>query len=213
MAADASGHGVNGAYVGAVTFGVAGVTGDGSIGARPPRHRAIVVPGLAPDALSARFSLEAWVDTAGPQTNRAVLARWLPGEGGIMLRLDEAGRYSLVAGRDQTTLRTAVAPSGSWEHLVATWDGSTLRLYRNAALIGSEPFSGPLGEPAVNLTVGGYPGSLAERRRRRGGRLRPPLVDSRTFAATTGAAGAFPGRIRRAIRRRQEMSATGSGRG
>ncbi len=100
------------------------------------------------------------MDTAGPQTDRAVLARWLPGEGGIMLRLDEAGRYSLVAGTE-TTLRTAVAPSGSWEHLVATWDGSTLRLYRNAALIGSEPFSGPLGEPAVNLTVGGYPGEAS----------------------------------------------------
>jgi serine protease AprX len=161
VAADSSGHGVNGAYDGVVTYAVGGVTGSGSVGVGLRGTGRIVVPGLAPDAFSAGFSLEAWVDTAGPQTDRAVLARWLPGEGGIMLRLDETGRYGLVAGRDQTTdLRTEVSPSGSWEHLAATWDGSTLRLYRNATLIGSEPFSGPLGEPSVDLTLGGDAGAL-----------------------------------------------------
>jgi serine protease AprX len=156
VAADSSGYGVNGAYDGVVTHAIGGVTGSGSLGVGLRGTGQIDVPGLAPDLFSAGFSLEAWVDTAGPQPDRAVLARWLPGEGGIMLMLDEAGHYGLVAGRDQTTyLRTEVAPSGSWEHLVATWDGSTLRLYRNATLLGSEPFSGALGEPSVNLTLGG----------------------------------------------------------
>ncbi len=160
VAADSSGHGANGAYVGVLTYGVGGVTGNGSTGLGLRGTGTVEVPGLAPGAFSEGFSLETWVDTAGPQTDRGVLARWVAGKGGIMLRLDEAGRYGLVAG-EQTTLRTAVAPSGSWEHLVATWDGSTLRLYRNAALIGSEPFSGPLGEPTVDLTIGGYPGAAS----------------------------------------------------
>jgi serine protease AprX len=157
VAADTSGHGAGGSYVGVVTFGVPGVTGNGSVGLGLRGTGTVEVPG---PSLSTRFSLEVWVDTAGPQPDRAILARWLPGEGGIMLRLDEAGNYSLVAGAD-TTLRTAVSPSGSWEHVVATWDGSTLRLYRNAALIGSEPFSGPLGAPGVGLTVGGHPGEAS----------------------------------------------------
>ena len=153
VANDTSGRSGNGTYVGALTHGIPGVTGDGSVGLGLGGTGTVEVPG---PALAARFSLEVWV-SAPLQADRAVLARWLPGEGGIMLRLDGAGNYSLVAGAE-TTVRTEVAPSGSWEHLVATSDGSTLRLYRNAALIGSEPFSGPLGEPAVSLTVGGYPG-------------------------------------------------------
>jgi serine protease AprX len=154
---DSSGHGLIGSYLGVLTYGVNGVTGYQSVGLGLRGTGTVEVP--AP-SLSERFSLEVWVKTAGPQTNRAILARWLPGEGGIMLRLDEAGNYGLVAGQE-TKLRTAVTPSGAWEQLVATWDGSTLRLYRNAALIGSEPFSGPLGEPDGDLTVGGSPGETS----------------------------------------------------
>jgi serine protease AprX len=157
VAADSSGRTGNGAYVGAPTFGIPGVTGNGSVGLGLRGTGTVEVPAPSP---SERFSLEVWVDTAGPQTDRAILARWLPGEGGIMLRLDEAGNYSLVAGAE-TKLQTATKPSGSWEHLVATWDGSTLRLYRNATLIGSEPFSGPLSEPGIGLTVGGSPGEAS----------------------------------------------------
>jgi serine protease AprX len=156
-AADASGHGLDGGYVGAVTYGIGGVTGDSNTGVGLLGTGSVEVPGLSHDAFLTRFSLEAWVDTSGPQqTKRGVVARWLPGEGGIMLWVDEAGNYGLVAGRDEAYLRTEVAPSGLWEHLVGTWDGSMLRLYRNGTLIGSQEFSGPLGEPAVNLTLGGY---------------------------------------------------------
>jgi serine protease AprX len=161
-AADASGHGLNGAYGGTLTYGVGGVTGDSNTGVDLDGTGVVEVSGLAPAAFSDGFSLEAWVDTAGQPKERGIISRRLAGEGGILLWIDEAGNYGLVAGADRSTqLRTEVAPSGFWEHVAATWDGSTLRLYRNGALIGSEPFVGAPGEPAVNLTVGAYPGSAA----------------------------------------------------
>jgi serine protease AprX len=161
-AADASGHRLNGTYSGTLTYGVGGVTGDSNTGIDLDGTGVVEVSGLAPGAFSDAFSLEAWVDTAGQPKERGIISRRLPGEGGIMLWIDEAGNYGLVAGTDQgTRLRTEDAPSGFWEHVAATWDGSTLRLYRNGALIGSEPFSGVLGEPAVNLTFGAYSGTAA----------------------------------------------------
>jgi len=162
VAADASGHGLTGAYSGTLTYGIHGVTGDSNDGVDLDGTGVVDVSGLAPGAFSGGFSLEAWVDTSGQQKERGIVARWQPGEGGVRLWIDEGGQYGLVAGREQTTyLRTSEVPSGWWDHLVATGDDTTLRLYRNGTLIGSEPFSGELGEPAVNLTVGSYPGAAA----------------------------------------------------
>jgi serine protease AprX len=161
VAADASGHGLNGAYSGSLTYGVGGVTGDSNTGVDLDGTGVVDVSGLPPAAFADGFSLEAWVDTSGPQTSRGIVTRWQSGEGGIMLWIDEAGNYGLVAGQEGAQLRTEVAPSGLWDHLVATWDSETLRLYRNGALIGSGPFTGAPGRPAVNLTLGNYPGAAA----------------------------------------------------
>jgi serine protease AprX len=45
-----------------------------------------------------------------------------------------------------------------WEHIVGTWDGATLRLYRNGTEIGSKPFTGPLGSPRGDFEIANYDG-------------------------------------------------------
>ena len=75
--------------------------------------------------------------------------------GGIRLYLDANGNYALAAGTYSAThVPTSVEPVAEREHLVGTWDGSALRLYRDGVQIGSEEFFGPLADPPVDLVVG-----------------------------------------------------------
>lgn len=162
-AADASGHGLNGAYAGGVSYGVPGVTEDGDTAVSMNDATAsIVVPAVQSGTFSSGFSLEAWVKLAAAQRDRGVIAsgRFEDG-GGFRLWLDEDGNYGLAAGGGTPIrLRTSATPMvGEWEHLVGTWDGARLRLYRNGVELGVEEFSGPLARPTADLIVGSYPGA------------------------------------------------------
>ena len=42
-----------------------------------------------------------------------------------------------------------------WQHVAATWDGSTMRLYLDRVEVGSTPFSGTIGYDANPLLIGG----------------------------------------------------------
>ena len=134
MASDESGAGRNASYTGAVQYGVGGVTGDSNTGVALDSTTAVEAQGISGRELSSGFSVEAWVKASGAQTNRSIVTLWRPGEAPVVtLQLDEDGDYGLVAGLDAPVhVRTAVDPSsGSWEHVLATWDGSMLRLYEN----------------------------------------------------------------------------------
>jgi hypothetical protein len=153
-AADASGHGLAGAATGGVSFGPGAAQFDGLTGA-------VTVPGVSDDALASGFTIEAWVKVASPQTNRGIAGRWswLDG-GGALLWIDESGHYTLVVSRDiGNYLTTTVSPAvGEWDHVVGTWDGSTLRLFVNGNEIGSKPWTAAVGAPTLPFAIGDYDG-------------------------------------------------------
>jgi serine protease AprX len=123
------------------------------------------VAGPGSGTFSSAFTFEAWVEPGEARTGRTLISRWVePPEGftdtweqagGIRLYLDENGNYALAAGSYSAThVRTSVGPVAEREHLAGTWDGSSLRLYRDGAEIGSEELFGPLADPPVDLVVG-----------------------------------------------------------
>ena len=162
VAADASGRGLHGVYSGGVSYGAEGVTDDGDTAVSLDPTASIVVPAVQGGTFASGFSLEAWVKLAGAQRDRGVIAsgRFEYG-GGFRLWLDEEGNYGLAAGgATPIRLRTSATPTvGEWEHLVGTWDGARLRLYRNGVELGVEEFSGPLSRPTTDLIIGSYPGA------------------------------------------------------
>ena len=152
-AVDAAGSGRSGSYVGGVLPGPDGITLDGTTGA-------VDVSGFPTSAFSAGFSLEAWVKLDGKAANAGIVgdSSW---NGGALLWVDDSGYYGLAVSNSASDyLTTDVTPAvGSWEHLTATWDGTTLSLYRNGTLIGSRPFAGNPGTPNADLLIGDYAGS------------------------------------------------------
>jgi hypothetical protein len=48
----------------------------------------------------------------------------------------------------------AAPPVGTWVHVAGTWDGNTMRIYRNGSLRGTIPFSGTIGTPNEDLFIG-----------------------------------------------------------
>ena len=130
----------------------------------------VAAPGSG--TFSSAFTFEAWVEAGEARTDRTLISRWLePPEGstdawawpgGIRLYLDESGNYALAAGSYSAKhVRTSVGPLAEREHLVGTWDGSVLRLYRDGVQIGSEELAAPLADPPVDLVVGSEVRELA----------------------------------------------------
>lgn len=71
------------------------------------------------------------------------------------------------------TVSPASVPSittGQWYHIMATWDGTTMKLYQNGVLMGTAALSGTVGSatnaPAVGVNPGGpsgyFPGEIDE---------------------------------------------------
>ena len=147
----AAGAGLDGSYLGGVRYGLAGVTGAGDSAVGFDGTSAYVdVAGGSNLALAGAFTLEVWVKANAAEHDRGLLGRWSAGGGGALLWLDELGHYGLAVTTDHANyVTTTVAPTpGAWEHIVGSWDGTILRLYRNGSQIGSQPFTGSTGAPA-----------------------------------------------------------------
>jgi RHS repeat-associated protein len=120
------------------------------------------VPGVA--NFSGAFTIEAWVKSAAIQSDRGIAGKWRSvGEaspGGAMLWINASGNYALVATNTPANyLNATVGPiPGAWEHIVATYDGTTMRLYRDGSLIASKAFTGSIGSPTVPFEIGRYAG-------------------------------------------------------
>ncbi len=157
-AADASGHALDGVFSGPVRHDADGATansralglGEGS---------GVEVPGVATDVLDEAFTLEAWVRVDHAQQDKGLIGRWrYANGGGAMLWINTYGRYAFAAGRNRAEyLATDVSPVvGKWQHVVGTFDGTTLRLYVDGAEIGAKAFAGDVGDPVRNFEIGKY---------------------------------------------------------
>lgn len=97
----------------------------------------------------AKWTIMAWVLPVGITTaNQEVLRVTGVTAGNIILRLDALGKPQALAGTAAVTAATAVA-AGVWTHLVATYDGATVRVYANGVQAASGASSGFDGLPAA----------------------------------------------------------------
>jgi hypothetical protein len=75
-------------------------------------------------------------------------------QGGIGLR------FRLKTNGSTTTLiaHSGVLNTEEWTHVAATWDGGSMRLYKNGEVVGNTPRSGTLTSgPVVEISIGNQP--------------------------------------------------------
>ena len=105
------------------------------------------------------FTLEAWVKKSGLKKDVTVLGSWNSGgSGGPMIWSDwVSGRYFLTMNAGSANyLDSGQQPAvGDWQHLAATYDGSTARFFVNGTLVASRPFTGNVGDTDI-WRVGAY---------------------------------------------------------
>jgi PKD repeat protein len=109
--------------------------------------------------LSNGMTLEAWVKPSALSGWRTVLLK--EAAGGLAYALyahDNAPRpaaYINTGGGDLPAPGAAVLATGSWSHLVTTYDGARLRLFVNGVEAASTAASGPLVQSGDPLRIGG----------------------------------------------------------
>jgi hypothetical protein len=168
--------GPDGTYFGVVQLGLAGALrgdGDTAIGLDRATTGYVDVgdnydfPDLAP------FSLEAWVKPPSPvdADYHEIVSKWHdpPGRAGIELfYIGNEVRFAREV--DDSTLDTLAAgalPGGVYTHVVATYDGSMMRLYFNGSPVGSKASVLPLADNPISFQIGiggsaGFTGTLDE---------------------------------------------------
>jgi concanavalin A-like lectin/glucanase superfamily protein len=138
-AADAAGS--NPGTYSAVTLGTAGaVPGDSA--ATFAGAGVVTIPATSVLDLSSALSVEAWVNPTAGSENGGIFEKTVGGRTNTQYLLFlEGGAIKFrgrLAGRSGTNTATGPAlAAGTWSHVVGTFDGATLRLYVNGALVAS----------------------------------------------------------------------------
>ena len=105
------------------------------------------------------FTLEAWIKKQSSKVDVAVLGTWVgTSGGGPMIWIDsQVGHYDLTLGNSSSTyLDSGRSPSvGQWQHVAATYDGSTARFYVDGVQTASSTFTGSVGN-SDNWRIGAY---------------------------------------------------------
>jgi hypothetical protein len=129
----------------------------------------------ATDITSAAWSLSGWVNATSFGTDPRVAAKTTSeGDTVYELLIDDASATTgqavarLRLGATTHTVSGGSVGSGAWHHLAADWDGVTLSLYVDGALVDSTPAAGT---PATDLTVPFTVGNLAQADRGLNGRV------------------------------------------
>ena len=111
------------------------------------------------------ITLEAWINPSlvSGVNFAGILMKYLnPGETAYGIYLMPGGQVSFylssdgVWNPDNRLLSTNPVSPGVWTHVVATWDGSTKRLYIDGTLDTSEPFAGPIFDTTEPVRVGAF---------------------------------------------------------
>ena len=97
--------------------------------------------------LSGALSIEAWVKPAGPSAQGGIFEKTIAGAVNTQYLLFADGGAIHFRARSASGLSTAHGPTlavGSWSHIVGTFDGATLRLYVNGALVAATNSGAPV---------------------------------------------------------------------
>ena len=114
------------------------------------------------DFQSKKFTVAAWMKPGGNRHNYAFICgktdarNWSTGFGFCYLT-NQPERITFFVNGYQGVVTNVEAPSNQWVHLVATWDGKILRLYRNGKLAQQSVFANGEGiqHASVPFTIGG----------------------------------------------------------
>ena len=145
--------GNDGTYAGGVSFGAAGalfddpntaVDLDGSSGR-------VSVPSVPELDLQSQVSIEAWVN---PDTLTAT--RWIVNKGTVYFLYINWGTtyFGVHAAGGYQFITTTSITAGAWQHVVGTYDGANLVLYRNGLVVAEGPASGTISSTTAALFVG-----------------------------------------------------------
>ncbi|MFM7534723.1 MAG: choice-of-anchor C family protein, partial [Acidimicrobiales bacterium] len=93
-------------------------------------------PELSP---TAGVSVAAWVNRTAPTGSFDPIVKKSNGAGDFALEYTASGAivFSVYVGGTWRQSPTVTVPDGSWSHLVGTYDGQAVRLYRNGVEVGS----------------------------------------------------------------------------
>ena len=69
--------------------------------------------------------------------------------------------YGLRANNGSQGTGSSPVVEGVWQHLAVTWDGTTVRYYKNGVADGSDPFPGPISTNGDNVGLGARPSLIA----------------------------------------------------
>jgi hypothetical protein len=147
---------VNGTYAGGYSLGIAGplvndtnkaVDLNGTSGR-------VDVPDVPALRLSSKVSIEAWVK---PDTLTG--SRWIVNRGTLYyLYIDAGSTYFGVRapGGTYPYAITTTVTAGPWQHLVGTYDGANVILYRNGVNVAQTAAAGTIDAAAHALTLGSF---------------------------------------------------------
>ena len=157
--ADFSGNDNTGTLEGGATW-----TAEGKFGKALVFHGAgfVTVPPSPSLDLTSAMTLEAWVyPTASTHASTAIMKEQ-PQQLAYALHAGSAsGRpsaqfnVSTEAAGERALMAPALLPLRTWTHLAATFDGGTLQLYVNGALVARRVVAGPITTSASPLRIGG----------------------------------------------------------
>lgn len=151
--ADSSGHNNNGSLNGPVQWTDAGKIG-GALKFTGPYNYVLVANNASLNPTKA-ITIAAWINPSWTGNNR-ILQKSTEGSDNQYRLLKEGGnniRFHIPpAANFEVTGK--VPPNGEWTHLAATYDGSMIRVYFNAVVMGETAWSGTMGTSDGPLFIG-----------------------------------------------------------
>ncbi len=142
----------NGTYAGGYTLGAGGALANDSntavdLNGASGRISAPSVPALD---LTSQVSIEAWVN---PDSLSGT--RWIVNKGTVYyLYISNGTTYFGIHQGGYMFLTTTAVTTGAWQHLVGTYDGSALVLYRDGVVVAQAPVTGAISSTPTAVFIG-----------------------------------------------------------